>query len=157
MDTVYFKDKNGKIFQLCCNIVSATADFTSKEDVVTIPAVIDAGRCADSIAIETEKGTLVVNFNVNGRAGACNQCGVCCSHLIENCFGENGQCGMVEDGDYHRCVYLQILSGIGIPGGTQCAIHNSLLFEGRKSCLNWPIEPFEIKPYLETCGFSFGE
>ena len=134
MDTIWLKDKNGKTFSLACNIEESIFSLTSAANAITAPVIVpDADRCISSIDID---GIVKINFDVNGRKGACNQCGVCCSHCKE---------------------HLRILTKIGEPGGTECAIHDRLLYEGKKSCLNWPTEPYEIEPYKDVCGFRFEE
>ncbi len=156
MATIWLKDKDGRTFHLLCNIIKAPEKvlLSTTTILAPIPSLV---QLDNTYKVETEYGTIEIDFNVNGRSGKCLHCGVCCSHLAIDCPDKDGKCGMVVDGRYHRCEYLRIITSIGVSGGTECIIKNRWLYEGKKSCLNFPVEKYEIEPYVATCGFTFDE
>src|SRR4030042_6665077 len=156
MPTIRFKDKNGNCFILYGQTASwGVGNFNDPKTADVAPEDLSVcNRCSNSLTVNTAQGPVTIYFNLNGRTGACNQCGVCCSHLISACT-HGKDCGFIVSGQYHICQHLQIKApGIGKKNGTACGIWNRLLYEGYKSCVTWPSEKFEIAPY-PNCGFRF--
>jgi len=156
MSRIRFKDKNGHCFILYVQNASwGDGDYNTPETALTVPQnILVSSRCPETMTFTTPQGSFILDFNVNGRMGSCKECGQCCSHLITTCT-HPVNCGLMTKGLYHCCPHLTILGpGIGKKNGTSCVIHASLMYEGYKSCVNFPQEAFEIAKY-PACGFRF--
>lgn len=131
MASIRFKDKNGCCFLLyVTNAPWGEGCYNTPETAEVIQQTFAASdRCLNTINV----GNVILDFSVNGRTGACIQCGQCCVN----------------------CADLVVLGpGIGKKNGTRCRIYDSLLYEGRKGCMNFPSEVAEISS-CPACGFSF--
>lgn len=128
---MYLKDKDGRTFHL--TVVGET-DINTRAQAITVPKnIATSTRCPGTMTITTPStGQVVLDFNVNGRTGSCNQCGECC----------------------RNCAYLTVITAIGQVNGTSCSIYRNLMYEGCKTCVNFPQEAFEIAD-CPACGFSF--
>ena len=134
-------------------------DFNTPDDTIKIPAAVISTTRHRSGTIEIvspEYGTIMFDFDIDGRMGSCNECGMCCSHPAGGC--SDPDCGYVlnTDIDFHVCQHLVINKWRkwGQAGNTECSLGTNLI-NTYKGCIWGPINPGEIHPHMTSCGFSF--
>ena len=132
-------------------------DFNTPDDPIVLPPVLAVNRCYNQQiqVVHPTLGTITFDFMPPGLTGSCNQCGHCCSHLVEDCPHPTGDCGWPynADIDAHACQYLTVLKKNKWPqaGNTECSLYADIL-NTFKGCA-YP--PDVIDPLWINCGYSF--
>lgn len=96
-------------------------------------------------------GQFTIDMRRDGMTGACNQCGMCCTHLVEDCPG-NCAWPYRADIDCHACPHLVVENIHKWPkaGNSYCDIYGTIL-DVYKGCA-YP--PKAIRPEWTNCGYS---
>lgn len=133
-------------------------DINSPDDAERIPTsiLISANRrYGEQIEINHPTyGIIIFDLRSPGIIGSCNQCGHCCSHLVEDCPFPP-ECGWPynADIDAHACQHLIINNKNRWPqaNNTSCAVYATIL-NTYKGCA---YSPKVINPLWVNCGYSF--
>ena len=131
-------------------------DVNTADNPIDIPPIVSMNRCFSKYLVYDHPtfGTITFNLNTAGHIGDCNQCGHCCSHLVENCPDPEGNCGWPynADIDAHACQHLSIKNKNKWPqaNNTSCSIYVDILLES-KGCA---YVPDVINPLWINCGYS---
>jgi hypothetical protein len=158
MGKVWLETASGRLIHM--NVVGD--DVNSPDDVVKIPTsiLVSANRCFSGQiqVVSPTHGTIIFDFDEQGRTGSCNQCGTCCGHPVADCVEP---CGYIlhEDLNWHVCQHLIIdkWRKWGDPNNSYCGILDDLL-NVFKGCTTWPISQAKFNTYTwiqPYCGFSF--
>ena len=133
-------------------------DYNTPDDPVRIPVslISSVNRCySDQKVISYGDDTITLDMRPPGIIGSCNQCGHCCSHLVEDCPRPEG-CGWPyrSDIDAHACQHLVVNKWRKWPqaGNTSCAMYSTILDFSKGCAYPWSIG--EINPLWINCGYS---
>ena len=152
MGKIWVETSSGRIIHL--PIVEA--DINTADDPIVLPEMLSVNRCfsEQTIVDHPTLGTITFDFRPPGIIGSCNQCGQCCTHLVEDC-PHPPECGWPyrSDIDAHACQYLIVNKWRKWPqaGNTECALYGDILNQF-KGCA---YVPDVIKPEWINCGYSF--
>lgn len=157
MGKVWLETSDGRLIHL--PVVGD--DINTPDSVIKISTalILDMNRCYGQqiIVNSSTYGQFTLDLRPNGIIGSCNQCGHCCSHLVEDC-PTPPECGwplraIKSHPDVHACQYLIISKENKWPqaNNTSCALYGDIL-NTYKGCA-YP--PKVIKPEWINCGYSF--